>query len=79
MSVREIHDEIARHPAVAAVRAQQTMERPLVLAGVALLLLSWAAVLYVKTGDLQLTLFGLIAANLASCAAILISRTGKLF
>ena len=53
------------------------MEQPLVLAGCAVLLLSWAAAFYWKTGDLRLALFGLIAANIAGCAAILLSRTDR--
>jgi hypothetical protein len=77
MSVREIHVEMTRHPVVVAVRDRRAMEQPLVMAGCAVLMLSWAAAFYWKTGDLRLALFGLVAANIAGCAAIFLSRTGR--
>jgi hypothetical protein len=44
--------------------------RHVVIFGSAILLLSWALVFYVQTGDLRLTLGGLVLANLAGCALL---------
>ena len=53
------------------------LDRPLMWTGAAVLLVSWAVTFYVKTGDLRLTLGGLVFANFAGCAAILFSKYGR--
>jgi hypothetical protein len=54
------------------------LDRPLMWTGAAVLLVSWAVTFYVKTGDLRLTLGGLVFANFAGCAAILFSKHGRI-
>lgn len=45
-----------------------------VIMGVGVLLLSWSLMFYFKTGNTHLALLGLVVANLAGCAMILLSR-----
>lgn len=44
------------------------------LLAIAMLLLGWAGLYYLKTGNLQLTLGGLVAANFAGCALLAFRR-----
>ncbi len=49
----------------------------MLLVGFGLLPLSWAATLYLKTGDLRTALGGLVITNLATCATLLFGRSRK--
>ena len=45
-----------------------------VLIGIAVMALSWAAVVWLKTGNVTLALSGVVGANLAACALLMRGR-----
>ncbi len=76
----QIATEIAAAAAVAG--AEQPVSKPAetpwdtrsMVIGVGVLLMSWSMMFYLKTGNTLLALAGLVIANLAGCAAILLGR-----
>jgi hypothetical protein len=54
--------------------AERLRDQPVVFAGLALILLSWALLFQIKTGDIQLVLTVLVATNLAGWATVMLLR-----
>lgn len=76
--------QAAVHAAIAASRATASQEPttdhsalPLVLFGGALLLLSWALALSLRTGSIYYCTLTLLLANATACAGILLARTRR--
>ncbi len=74
-SVRGMRNQMNQDPGAVAVSTDRSHEWPMLLVGFGLLPLSWAATLYLKTGDLRTALGGLVITNLAACATMLFGRS----
>jgi hypothetical protein len=61
-------------PLPPAPRQRRRLRSGPALMAIGLLLLCWAGVFYLKTGNLRLTLGGLVAANFAGCALLAFRR-----
>ena len=80
--LREQVEDVASESREAAKRAERRQasaaNRPIkpstMVMGVGVLLLSWAMMFYLKTGNAHLALLGLVAVNLAGCVTIVLSK-----
>ena len=73
--VQQLSDDLGRNPAASLSGGMTAASAtPVLVLGVGVLVLTWALLFYVKTGNLYVALAGLVVANLAGCATILMGR-----